>query len=407
MKYSDKMPNLLTDIELINNLKNHIETSDINSLNKIDRLNRLLDIYDIFIPNKMSIDIYYLLYSFLMRSLQKKEILISNNQMIINRRIINGTYKPKGINGGDCSLIVGDSGIGKTSSFQRAIEIIAPNNYYIAEYNQTIIPFLVIEASPISSAKSCFFEILRMIDECIGTNYYESNNRSTINTDSLLGVVCEALLLHVGVLIIDEADRLVGNKKSITLINFITELMNLSGVSIIMFGTKQVLNFFEQTPYLARRSMGQVYSSMEYEKEYIDFLIELFKYQFTLNKIELTSKIARHIYNLTSGVQALIIQLFILTQQEAIKNNTEIISIDGLTNAFKNKMNIVSGFLKEVSENKLKSLSESQNQFENVLDSNDSYLPCLFIKVQNKSNKSVKIAIQELKRHIDVVEISI
>lgn len=85
------------------------------------------------------------------------------------------------------------------------------------------------------------------MDSIIGTDYYMANNRTTINTDSLLGAVSNALLLHCGVLIVDEVDRLVGNKKSYTFVNFITELLNMCGISIIFVGTPRAIEFFSST----------------------------------------------------------------------------------------------------------------------------------------------------------------
>ena len=399
---------LLTDNELNEKLMQLPMIENVSNMTKSERLIGLHNIYNIFIPSQLTRDTYYNLYYQLIRSFQRKEQLFDNNQFDVNRQIIKGNYKPKGMNGCDSSLLCGSSGLGKTSSIQRIMEIITDNkNIIIDNPYCEIIPILLVEASPISSVKGFMFDILRAIDKILGTNYYNANNRSTINSDSLLGAVSNALLLHVGVLIIDECDRFLTNHKSNTMINYIVELLNCSGVSVLFVGTTDVINFFQSTPYLARRSMGTIYMAMEYGEEYITFLKNLFKYQYTLKRTELNSEMSRCIYDLTRGVQSLIVHLFVESQTFALMNNCEKIDVKVIEKAYMKSMSIMTPYLsKEPTKKTIKNddlfisfLSNKNNGIDNSFD--------LFCKVALKGRQRPYEALCELKKHIKIIEVNL
>ena len=247
MNLTDKMPPYYTDNELTKKLSVLPEIKS-DDTSKQSRLLNLLSVYDLFIPTNMAREIYSTVYFALVRSLNRKSKLYDTYKMNDNRKVINGRGITSGINGGDCSLIVGDSGVGKSQSIARAVSIISENSVIETESPYcTVIPVMTVEASPMVSIKGFFLEILRVMDSIIGTDYYMANNRTTINTDSLLGAVSNALLLHCGVLIVDEVDTLVGNKKSYTFVNFITEILNMCGISIIFVGSPRAIEFFSST----------------------------------------------------------------------------------------------------------------------------------------------------------------
>ena len=84
------------------------------------RLMALSDLYRVYVPSRMSLEIYSKLYLALMRSLQKKSTTLATQQKNQNyRAIIQQEYN--GIMGGsDSFTIIGASGIGKSSAISRA-----------------------------------------------------------------------------------------------------------------------------------------------------------------------------------------------------------------------------------------------------------------------------------------------
>ena len=401
MNLTDKMPPYYTDNELTKKLSVLPEIKP-DDTSKQSRLLNLLSVYDLFIPTNMAREIYSTVYFALVRSLNRKSKLYDTYKMNDNRKVINGRGITSGINGGDCSLIVGDSGVGKSQSIARAVSIISENSVIETESPYcTVIPVMTVEASPMVSIKGFFLEILRVMDSIIGTDYYMANNRTTINTDSLLGAVSNALLLHCGVLIVDEVDRLVGNKKSYTFVNFITELLNMCGISVIFVGTPRAIEFFSSTEYLSRRSMGNVYRQMPYGNEYYGFCKELFNYQFTLHKTELDSNILRLFYKYSNGIAALTVQLFVAAQQIAISNDYEKLDMLSISQAFTDKMSIITpyaGFGKHIFPNarSQKELSETDNGTI-PFDYNN-----IFENLSARADKSADKAIEILSKYITV-----
>lgn len=407
MNLIDRIPPLLTDKELIKALSKQPHFDSNMPLTKSERLLRLLDIYDIYIPTKMSTEIYNTIYFSLVRSYQRKSKLYAEFQMNQNRRVINGASITSGVNGGDCSLLVGESGLGKSQSIKRVVDIISYNS--VIEIDNpycSIIPILVVEASPTVSIKGFFFEILRVIDNILGTNYYQSNNRTTINNDMLLGSVSNALLLHCGCLIIDEVDRLVNNKKSITYVNYITQLINMCGVSVIFVGTPKSLEFFQQTEYLARRSMGCVYRAMPYGDEYYNFCNQLFHYQYTTYQSELNSELMREFFKYTNGNIAETVQLFVETQKWAINNDYERIDTHSINKAFSQSMSIMTPFI-EFKKTTLPPPHYTENisipTKEKIIIENDSIFSTLPLKSDKDIEKAISILSQSIK--VEVIQI--
>jgi len=402
------MDNLLNKINKIligKELKNSLENFPINEctkdLSQSERVIKLKDIYDVYIPNEMSYQIYNQLYFSLLRSMKKKQEYYESKQMIKNREVMKTGYSVKGINMDDCSLIVGVSGVGKTLSIKRAIEVISNNKLIeLEEPYMKIITFLFVEASPIVSVKGFYLQIFRAIDERLGTNYYESNCRSTASADTLLGALCNLLITTVGVLIIDETDRLVENRKSITFVNAIVSLINLSGISIIFCGTLACLDFFNTTPYLNRRSLGCVFRKFDFNDDFFSFIKVIFdKYQYTNKKTILDTETARFIFDRTNGVKALIVQLIISAQEYAILSGYERLDINSLTYASNIKLELLKIDKRDLPlHSKVK---EEQLEFNEEKPVKKS----IFDNLIKNSNKDINRAIQILMREISIKEI--
>ena len=136
------------------------------------RLMALSDLYRIYVPSQMSLEIYSKLYLALLRSLQKKSTKLAVQQQNQNfKAIMQQEYS--GIMGGsDSFTIIGASGIGKSSAISRAITLITENRIVEVENPYTkIIPCICVQCPFDSSVKGLLLEILRKVDECIDSKY--------------------------------------------------------------------------------------------------------------------------------------------------------------------------------------------------------------------------------------------
>jgi hypothetical protein len=310
-----------------------------------ERLIAMQDIYQIFIPNAMSREIYIKLYLALLRSLRKKHSILAVRQSNENSKMIRREFFESIIGGSDSFSIIGPSGIGKTSAISRAINLLAEKT--VLEFsNGKIISCLQIQTPADCSVKSLLLEILRKTDELLHSRYYETAIRSRSTTDMLIGCVSQVALNHIGLLIIDEIQNIVNNKNGKTLIGTLTQLINNSGVSICMVGTPESAIFFEQERMLARRTLGLNYTAMEYNNNFRDFCKEIIAYSYVQKTISMDEAMLLWLYNHSGGNASVVISLIHDSQEIAILEGYEQLDISMLNIAFEKRMGMLHNFIK-------------------------------------------------------------
>ena len=310
------------------------------------RLMALSDLYRVYVPNQMSLEIYSKLYLALMRSLQKKGTTLAIQQRNQNyRAIVQQEYS--GIMGGsDSFTIIGASGIGKSSAISRAITLITENRIIEVENPHTkIIPCICVQCPFDSSVKGLLLEILRKVDEVIGGNYYPNALRARTTTDMLIGSVSQVALNHIGLLVVDEIQNVCNSKNGKSLVGMLTQLINNSGISICMVGTPESAVFFEQAMQLARRSLGLRYDVMEYGEDFKIFCEVLYSYQYVKQRTEITDAVMTWLYEHTSGNISVVVSLIHDAQEIAILNGREILNLKSLNEAYQQRLSMLHGFI--------------------------------------------------------------
>lgn len=329
------LPQMMSGVTLENAIKTIPDyKADIVNENTTVRLLALTELYEIYLPSKMTEEIYQKLYIALMRSLQKKGTKLSVIQQNENRkRILQRKYY--GIMGGaDCFTIIGQSGIGKSSTIERSIAQISGNETIVINqpFSQ-IIPCLIVQCPYDSSVKGMLLDILLQVDERIGTKYYESALRARATTDMLIGAVSQVSLNHVGMLIVDEIQNIVNNKNGKSLVAMLTQLINSSGISICMVGTPECTPFFEQEMQLARRSVGLQYDHLKYDIYFEKTCHLLLSYRYVKNAVDKSSGLLSWLYERSNGIIGVLIALIHDAQEIAILNGSETLNLQSLEEA--------------------------------------------------------------------------
>ena len=310
------------------------------------RLMALSDLYRVYVPNQMSLEIYSKLYLALMRSLQKKGTKLAVQQQNQNfKAIMQQEYS--GIMGGsDSFTIIGASGIGKSSAISRAITLITENRIIEVENPHTkIIPCICVQCPFDSSVKGLLLEVLRKVDEAIDSNYYQNALRARATTDMLIGSVSQVALNHIGLLVVDEIQNVCNSKHGKSLVGMLTQLINNSGISICMVGTPESAVFFEQAMQLARRSLGLRYDVMEYGDNFKMFCEVLYSYQYVKQRTEITDAVTAWLYEHTSGNISVVVSLIHDAQEIAILNGREILNLESLNEAYQQRLSLLHGFI--------------------------------------------------------------
>lgn len=314
--------------------------------NQAVRLMGLSDLYNVYIPSAMSIEIYSKLYLALIRSLQKKTTKIAVKQSYENFRATKEKEYSGIIGGSDSFTIIGTSGIGKSSAITRAINLITENRVIeIHKPYSKIIPCVIVQCPFDSSVKGLLLEILRKVDESLDSKYYTNAIRARATTDMLIGSVSQVALNHIGLLVVDEIQNVVNSKNGKSLIGSLTQLINNSGISICMVGTPESTAFFEQAMQLARRSLGLNYGSLEYGSEFIGICKVLFSYQYVTEKTEITDSIIRWLYEHSGGVVSVVVSLIHDAQEIAILTGKEVLNLETLNEAYQKRLTLLHDYI--------------------------------------------------------------
>lgn len=370
------------------------------------RLVNLNELYKVFVPTKMAKEIYTRMYLSLLRSLQKKESKLAIQQYMENYKATRQQTYNGIINGADSFTIIGASGIGKSSSITRAIQLLTFEEIIeIQKPYSRIIPCLLVQTPFDASIKSLLLEILRVVDEKLGSKYYTNALRVKSTTDMLIGSVSQVALNHIGLLVVDEIQHIVNHKNGKTLIGCLTQLINNSGISIAMIGTPESSAFFTQAMQLARRSLGLQYKALEFGEEFQRVCKTLYRYQYVNNQTDLDFATIQWLYEHSNGNISIVAGLIHDAQETAILNGTEILNMDTLRLAYQDRMAMLHPYI-SVSKRSPTSMPKKKHPLPQVIhdiSDEDISVSTLILRAKNECREIVSF----LQNYITVEVIKI
>lgn len=369
------------------------------------RLMALSDLYRIYLPSPMSFEIYSKLYLSLLRSLQKKGTKLAVQQQNQNfKAIMQQEYS--GIMGGsDSFTIIGASGIGKSSAISRAISLITANRTIETESPYSvIIPCVCVQCPFDSSVKGLLLEILRKVDEIIGSSYYQNALRARSTTDMLIGSVSQVALNHIGLLVVDEIQNVVNSKNGKSLVGMLTQLINNSGISICMVGTPDSAVFFEQAMQLARRSLGLHYDVMEYGTTFRMICGVLFSYQYVQQESEISEAITEWLYEHSGGNISVVVSLIHDAQEIAILEGRESLNLETLNEAYQKRLSLLHSFISPKTKRQTSKTKKKTPKLSKPESLSEEYSIADLVAMAKGEEKDV---VEFLKNYITVVEVGI
>ena len=404
MSLIKKLPSMLSGSELEQALTilPEYDPGIINE-NAAVRLIALSDMYKVFVPTQMSKEIYAKMYLSLLRSLQKKESKLAVRQYSENHKGIRQQEYSGIIGGSDSFTIIGASGIGKSSSVTRAVqlltteEIIETKNPY-----SKIIPCVIVQTPFDSSVKGLLLEILRVVDEKLGSKYYSNALRTKSTIDMLIGAVSQVALNHIGLLVCDEIQHVVNHKNGKTLIGCLTQLINNSGISIAMVGTPESAAFFTQAMQLARRALGLQYNAMPYGEEFYFLCASLYRYQYVKNAAPLDDSVVRWLYEHSNGIST-VVSLLHDAQEIAILDGSETLDLTTLRAAYQNRIAMLHPYISVTSKPQTSFTKKQQPIPEVECETEDISISTLVLRAKNECRNIVSF----LQSYITVEVITI
>ena len=253
-------------------------------------------------------------------------------------------------------------------------------------------------------------EILRKVDECLDTKYYDKAVKARATTDMLIGSVSQIALNHIGLLVVDEIQNVCNNKNGKHLVGMLTQLINNSGVSICMVGTPECKQFFEQRMQLARRSLGLQYSEMPYNAEFKRLCEIIFEYQYIKNKAAVSDAMIEWLYEHSAGIVSIVVSLMHDAQEIAILQGWEILNMKTFNLAYQQRIELLHEYIQpaiihtQQTSKPKKKVTAADLDLRDIQEM-DETISIEELAAEAKSTNKDILAI--LKEHITIVEVAV
>jgi len=398
------IPPMLTGAELHQALAVNPEYDPaIRQASAAERLVALNALYEVYYPFSMSSTIYSKMYLSMIRSLQKKTGKLAVQQRNSNHFGRGQSYF--GICNSDSYTLTGASGVGKSTAIARALELCQGNSVITLQSPYCkILPVLVVQCPWDSSIKGLFLSILKAIDEALDTTYYPNAAKTRVTTDLLIGMVSNALLNGVGLLVVDEIQNVVNSRNGTALIGSLIQLINSSGVSICMVGTPECIPFFEQDYKLARRSLGIHIGEIPFDADFAGFCATLYQYKYVSGDMVLTDGIIQWLYDHSGGVTANVVSLIHDAMEIAILDGTETVTIETLNQAYSQRLGLLHSHI-DLARVKMSVKREPVPELPALTETTTSFEKGLLAQTVAEAKRKELPVLDLLRQRISIVEV--
>lgn len=297
------------------------------------RMQTLAKLQSVFIP----LDYMYFVYDTLYRMMQSTYYTRTSKESVmrVNAFFTEGTSMEDYGVSPQTGALLGTAGLGKTTTIRRCLslmpQVIAHEKYMGRAFFCKQVLWLFCECPSDASAKTMSYNIVRALDQAVGSNHldYLLRMRSTASSAVATYIKVLCMTYHVGLIVVDEIQNVVVQAQKTNrikpLIRFLTELTNDSATAIYLSGTSLAETVFSSEEYLRRRTRGPRLLPFKPDGAYRDFLQQLWPYQYTARKAILTDKVANQIYDYSGGIPAYITKILEEAQVRAIMDGADML----------------------------------------------------------------------------------
>ncbi len=329
---------------------------------------------NLLVPNRRLYDTYKLVHSSINKSYSQRNPLekpISETLQKDYRNLLQQfdyNYKSSSSNS---SMIVGPSGIGKTTNvntstsfFHPALEHINSGTEYFIQ-----ISYVKIECPKDGSIKDLCAYFFIELDRILGRKKYETEyvkRRDTAN-DRVLAMGKLVDIHAIGILIIDEIQHLSKIKSggAKEMLDFFLNLDNTLHIPIVIVGTPETTELFSRNQRLRRRfTSGGAFKwdLLPNDAEWILIIKELFKYQYTDEKAKEDVNWRDLFYYYSQGVIDRAVKIFIEAQKYAFLTNQKAITAEMLEIVVERELWIDKSIFEDIAKGKI-DIARSEDLF--------------------------------------------
>lgn len=299
-----------------------------------------------------------------------------------------------------CGLIIGVSGMGKTTTVQRVLskvpQVIVHNEYEGMNFNQIQVTWLKLEAPANGSIKSLTLQFFSKLDSLLNSNNMERYVSKHLSVDAMIPIMGQlANNIGLGLLVIDELQHL--DKWSKQVMNYFVALMNSFGVPLLLISTPAGYSMLQQEMRIARRVTGSgavIFNPMKNNREFEIFIKAIWKYQWVIKPTKLSKEIIDLFYEKTQGICDLVVKLFFYVQKRVIEKNLEEINLELINKVWDSEFILLQPMISAIkSNNKVKKM-----RFEDIQEI-ENLKPNLQENTFTKNNNDIEKQ-KEFEKHI-------
>lgn len=281
----------------------------------------------------------------------------------------------------ECFSIIGVSGMGKSCAIEKLLlmypQVIIHRKYKGKPLTRTQITWLKIDSPYDGSIKTfCKMFFKALDDVLLTTNYYNTFAGYRNSAATMMIHMAHLASLHsIGVLVIDEMQHLINHKNSTSeILNFLVTLINTIGISVVQVGTPKLNNVLSKGLRELRRAeeCGCVCWDRMNEDDEWDFFIEnLWEEQVLDNYTPINDELKKAMYYETQGITAIVINLFMLVQAQAVFNNTEKITVELIHQVAKSDLKLTNKVVEAIRTGNLEEMANYEDisiEVENALE---------------------------------------
>jgi hypothetical protein len=170
------------------------------------------------------------------------------------------------------------------------------------------------------SSRALCKRFFKAMGEAVGEPYEQQFGRG--NVDEMLSNMARLAREHfLGLLVIDEIQHAGGQRgtASPSLMRFIITMSNELKMPIMFVGTTKALTELRQRLATIRRLIGVTYDRFaKNDPDWVYLISQLWEYQYTRTKTEIDEALFDTLYDLTQGIIAFAVALFVLAQSREI-----------------------------------------------------------------------------------------
>ncbi|MHB8106839.1 MAG: AAA family ATPase [Candidatus Cryosericum sp.] len=293
----------------------------------------LTTIEEMRVATRPVLDVYDRIRSSLISAYQRRDPL--SPAYVRAFRAGSGRPLPRNVDASQLGFcVVGRSGAGKTTTVQRIMEIVAPNQ--IPDMHDVAAPggigkrvsYLFLPSSANGTRSGFLMQFFCELDRLLGTNYQAiPGTRRGKTVEAQIIAMKRLIRAHdIGMIVVDDVQQIVrsraaaGEGPSVTMA-FLLSLTNEIGVPVVFIGTEAFDAFLQTDMQLARRceGLGQVNMGVLDDQDFDRLLRTLCRYQATDGRTSITPGIREMMSQLTGRYPGNVVRLWRQAQLDAIQ----------------------------------------------------------------------------------------